>query len=193
MNTTEIQNLTGTSAFRQIFHNFFYVFLAGIGSLGFFVFAVWLPNLGLVFHTVVRSDIALGTKLTLLLNLLGSIQTNFTIFSAIITIMTAILLGINIAMVAYFLRKKREIALSKKEVLASAGGLGSGIVGIGCAACGSLVLGSVLPVIGAGAIIAFLPLKGKEFEILGAGLLLTSIIMMARRIRGPVVCTPNYG
>ncbi len=169
---------------------FFYVFLAGIGSIGFFVFAVWLPNLGLVFHTVVRGDVTLGTKLTLLLNLLGSIGTNFTVFSAISTIAVATLFGVNVAMIAYFIRKKGAV-LSGVSLFASAGGIGSGIVGIGCAACGSFILSAILPVVGAAGVIALLPLKGKEFGILSIGLLLISISVMARKIIEPVVCKPQ--
>lgn len=177
------------TALREVFHSFLYIILAGLVSSGFFVFAVWLPNFRLVFHTIARSDVALIGKLILLLNLMGSIGTNFTVFSAISTVIIAILFGINIAMIAYFIRK-RKVVLGGGNFLASFGGIGSGIVGIGCAACGSLVLSTFLPVIGAVGVIALLPLKGKEFSILSIGLLLASILAIARKITEPVVCKP---
>lgn len=179
------------AAMREIFHNFSYIILAGLVSFGFFVFAVWLPNFRLVLHTIVRNDAALSEKLNLLLNLTGSISTNFTVFSAISTIVIAILFGINIAMIVYLIRK-RKMVLGGGSFFASFGGIGSGIVGIGCAACGSLVLSTFLPVIGAAGAIALLPLKGKEFSILSIGLLLASIFAMARKIIEPVICKPSF-
>jgi hypothetical protein len=167
------------------------VLFASAVSFGFFVFAVWLPNLRLVAHTIARSNVAIGDKLSLLLNLLGSIGTNFTVFSAISTIAIAILFGVNVAMIAYFI-KKRSAVLGGGSLFASAGGIGSGIVGIGCAACGSFILSAILPVVGAAGVIALLPLKGKEFGILSMGLLLVSISVMARKIIEPVVCKPSF-
>lgn len=183
------QNLSIMIALQEVFRNFSYILLAGLISVGFFVFAVWLPNFRLVFHTIVRSDTVLSEKLNLLLNLMGSISTNFTVFSAISTIIIAILFGINIAIIAYFIRK-RKVVLGSGSFFASFGGISSGIVGIGCAACGSLVLSTFLPVIGAVGVIALLPLKGKEFSILSIGLLLVSIFAIARKIIEPVVCKP---
>lgn len=191
MSTALIQQSKIMSALGEIFHNFSYVLLASLVSLGFFVFAVWLPNFRLVFHTIVRSDAVLSEKLNLLLNLMGSITTNFTIFSAITTIIVAILFGVNIATIAYFIRKRKAI-LSEGSFFASIGGIGSGIIGIGCAACGSFVLSAILPVVGAAGVIALLPLKGKEFGILSMGLLLISISVMARKIVEPIVCKPSF-
>lgn len=191
MNTAGIQNFTIIAALREVFHNFSYIFLAGIVSLAFFVLAVWLPNLRIVAHTLASGSIAFGAKLTLLLNLLGSIGTNFTLFSAISAIIIAILFGVNIAVITYFIRKRKAV-LSGRELFAGAGGIGSGIIGIGCAACGSFILSTILPVIGTVGVIAFLPLKGKEFGILSMGLLLISISVMARKIIEPVVCKPLF-
>lgn len=191
MSATRTQNFTIIVALSEVFHNFSYIFLAGIVSFGFFVFAVWLPNLKLVTHIIASGSIAFGAKLTLLLNLLGSIETNFTLFSAIAMIVIAIFFGVNMALIIYFIKKKGA-ALGGGGFLASAGGIGSGIIGIGCAACGSFVLSAILPVVGAVGVIALLPLKGKEFSILSIGLLFISIFMMSRKIIEPVVCKPSF-
>lgn len=191
MNTARIQNFTVIAALREVFHHFSYVLLAGIVSFGFFVFAVWLPNLRLIAHTLFQSNIAIGDKISLLLNLMGSIWTNFTVFSAITTIVIAVLFGVNIATIVYFIRKRGAI-LSGGSFFASIGGVGSGIIGIGCATCGSFVLSAILPVVGAVGVIALFPLKGKEFGILSMSLLLISISAMARKIIEPVVCKPSF-
>ena len=73
---------------------------------------------------------------------------------------------------------------------AGAGSLGilSGIFGLGCAACNSLVLMSFLGVVGAAGIIPFLPLKGGEFGILAVFLLGMATYFAAKQISKPPVC-----
>lgn len=176
------------SALREVFGRLSYIFLAIGVSCVFFAFAVWLPNLRLIAHTLLQVGVAINTKLALLLNLLQGIGTNFTIFSAITTVIIAILFGINIAMIAYFVKKRRAADMQSSGVFAGIGGIGSGIVGIGCAACGSLVLSAILPVVVAAGVIALLPFKGREFSIISIGLIFTSIVLMGRKITKPPVC-----
>ena len=56
----------------------------GIAAV-FFMLAVYLPNLRLIAQVVFSNRIAVGTKIGFLVSLLGSIQTNFSLFSAAIT------------------------------------------------------------------------------------------------------------
>ena len=66
-------------------------------------------------------------------------------------------------------------------------GITSGVVGMGCAACGSFLLTSMLSFVGASGILAFLPLGGGEFGILGVILLGISLYMTAKKIQNPAV------
>ena len=132
-------------------------------------------------------DIPLSQKLGIPLSLLGSIITNFTILSALSTIAIAMLFGINVALVVYFLRRKigevKQMGITNGFL-----GITSGIVGIGCAACGSLLLTSVLSLFGASSILAFLPLAGGEFSILAVILLVISTHTIAKQIQQPGTC-----
>ena len=62
------------------------------------------------------------------------------------------------------------------------------MLGVGCAACGSILLTTVLAWVGAGALIRLLPLQGEEFGIIGVILLAISIFLTAKQIDNPVVC-----
>lgn len=77
---------------------------------------------------------------------------------------------------------------------ASLGGFASSLVGIGCAACGTFVLGPLIAIAGTGSIIAALPLGGGEFIALGICLLAVSLWLQARAAGLPVACaTPIPG
>ncbi|MFA6270360.1 MAG: hypothetical protein WC657_04085 [Candidatus Paceibacterota bacterium] len=134
-----------------------------------------------------HSDILFSQKFDLPISLLGSIVTNFTLLSASYTIAIAILFGINLSMLVYFLR--RRVAEVKQGGIATGiFGITSGVVGIGCAACGSFLLTSILSLVGASWILSFLPLRGAEFGILGVILLSTSLYTTAKKIQNPVIC-----
>ncbi|HBE90314.1 MAG TPA: hypothetical protein DDW41_03845 [Candidatus Andersenbacteria bacterium] len=131
--------------------------------------------------------ISLTQKLDLPISLLGSIVTNFTLLSASYTIAIAILFGINVAMFVYFLRRRVD-EVKQAGVATGLFGITSGVIGMGCAACGSFLLTSLLSFVGASGILAFLPLNGGEFGILGVALLGTSLYMTAKKIQNPAVC-----
>jgi len=107
------------------------------------------------------------------------------------TVAVAALFGANVALIAYYFRVRRRFARQAGQVGAatSLGGLASGFFGIGCAACGTFVLSPVLSFIGAAGLIALLPFGGEEFGALGAAMLGFSLVLTARKIGEPVVCT----
>jgi len=175
------------SSFKKVFRNARYVFVALGIAVAVFVFAVWLPNFALIIQIVTSSSIALLDKLMVLVSLIGSIQTNFTILTATYTILIAILFGINVALLTYYMRR-RKMAEAKGGAAAGVGGLVSGMFGIGCAACGTIVLGPILTLVGAGGLVALLPFGGQEFGLLGVGILGFSVYIAAKKVSEPVVC-----
>ncbi|MBI3938922.1 MAG: hypothetical protein HY323_18270 [Betaproteobacteria bacterium] len=177
------------AAFKQVFARFSYIVLAGVLALAAFLLAVWFPNLGLIAEVFSRSDAPLTAKLNVALSLLGGIGTNFSPLSAGYTVAITVLFGINAAMIVYLLRQKRAAAAGQNIAIGS-GGVMSGALGIGCAACGSLISGAVLPVLGAGGALAALPLDGGEFGILSVALLVVSLSLISKTIAEPIACSP---
>lgn len=174
-------------ALKKVFRNPAYTLIAFVASVAVFSFAVWLPNFSLIATMMDHSGVSFSEKIHFPLSLLGSIATNFTVLSASYTIAIAILFGINLALMIYFVR--RRITETKRGGIATGFvGLTSGIIGMGCAACGSLLLTSLLSLFGASWILSYLPLAGGEFGILGVILLSASLRMTAKHIQNPAVC-----
>ena len=174
-------------ALQKVFRKPAYVILALVVSALVFVFAVWLPNIRLVASIVSSPDVPFANKLELPLSLLGSITTNFSVLSASYIVAIAILFGISVAMIVYFLRR-RIAEVRQGGFVTGFLGIASGTIGIGCAACGSFLLTSGLTLVGASGILTFLPLAGGEFGILGVILLAVSIYTTAKQIQNPAVC-----
>lgn len=173
-------------ALQKVFRKPAYVVLALVVSASVFVLAVWLPNIRLVAGVVSSPNVPLLSKIQLPISLLGSIGTNFTPLSATYTIVIAILFGMYIAMITYFL-KRRIKEVGQSGVATGFLGIASGVLGVGCAACGSFLLTS-LTLVGAGGVLTFLPLGGSEFGIIGAILLAVAVYMTSKKIVDPQVC-----
>ena len=74
---------------RQVFAEGRYVLLAAATGLAVFILATWLPNLGLVWQIAASASIPFADKVNVLTALIGSIGTNFTVFSAMSTVFSA--------------------------------------------------------------------------------------------------------
>ncbi len=174
------------NALSRVFQRPTYLGLATLISLCVFAFSVWLPNFKLI-AKVLSSDAGLLQRLKFPLSLLGSITTNFSFLSASYTILIAILFGMNVAMLIFFLRR-RLVNIKQTGVALGFLGMISGIFGVGCAACGSFLMVTLLTWSGAGALMAVLPLNGEEFGIVSIILLFISLFYTAKQIEDPVVC-----
>lgn len=177
-------------AFGEVFANTSYIAFASALAIAAFFFAVWLPNFGLIGEVFGTSSAPLGAKLKIAVSLLGGIGTNFSFLSAGYTIAIAILFGVDISMVVYFLKRTRA-RLARQDLAAVFGGAASGALGIGCAACGSFILSATLASLGAAGALAILPLRGGEFGILSVVLLLVSLALISKKIAAPLICKPS--
>ena len=176
------------SALKQVFGKKRYLALGIITALIVFTLAVWLPNFRIIIQVVTSSTANFTDKWNILAGLFGSIKTNFTLISASYTIAIAVLFGINVAMIVYYMRRNKDMSNKAGVTGAGFGGIVSGFFGIGCAACGTLVLGPLLALIGAGGLMALLPFGGQEFGFLSVGLLGFSVFLIAKKIDTTAVC-----
>lgn len=173
------------NAFRTVFKNRNY-FALSIGVSGIvFALATWLPNFRLLWSVWSDASVALADKIILPIRLLESITTNFTALSASYTILIALLAGINVSFAMYLVHSR---VLSGGSLVTGLSGLFTGALGVGCAACGSLVIASLLGTATGISLLALLPLKGGEFGILGVALLGYSTYLLAKQITKPLVC-----
>jgi len=63
-----------------------------------------------------------------------------------------------------------------------------GLVGVGCASCGSVILSSVFGFTVAAGILTFLPFKGLEFSFVSLIFLGMSIVWLGRKISRGIAC-----
>lgn len=152
-----------------------------------FTMAVWWQSLDLI--QVVARHASFIETLSFMLTQYSRIISNFTLIAATYTSVIALLFGLQITLLVYYISRAQHAAGGiGKSSAASIGGMVSGVLGIGCAACGTFVLTSVLVLVGAGGLIAWLPLAGQEFGILGVGLLLYANYLLLKKLAHPFVC-----
>lgn len=174
-------------ALREVFVRPAYLGLAALIGVVAFVAQLWLPNYRLIAAVFATPQVAFPVKAQLLASLLGGLTTNFDAVAAFSAVAVPLLFGMAIAMIAYFLRRRRA-QLPRGEIAAGLGGAASGAIAAGCAACGSFLLVTILSFLGATGALALLPLRGGELGLLSIALLFLSIVLIARRIAAPVVC-----
>lgn len=172
---------------KQVFSNMRYWAIAGAGVFGFLAISAVLPNLQIMRWAIGSPVMAAGEKLYFLANVLaGGYRIDLLSFAAFFTFTIAVLFGVNIAMAAYYFKNKGII--SRRDGMTGFFGAFAGFLGVGCSACGSVVLSSLLSIVGIGSALSYLPLGGREFAILSIFLLLLSICQISRKISVPQTC-----
>lgn len=174
---------------KQVFGKAEYLLLFIVTTTVILVGAIVVRNWSLLTQVIESSTLTLVQKLFFLATLVSSLDEMFGIFGSVLLILISLLFSVNLAFLVYYIRKVKKVLKGSKRIQAvGIGGLVSGLLGIGCAACGSIVLTAILASVGAPGLILLLPLHGGEFGILGIVLLLFSILMLSRKIKEPLVC-----
>lgn len=158
-----------------------YATLAGVAAAVALSMFVLSQNLQFVSAVVVFGSVDPVTRFRALLGLYPLFGSAYSVLTAAVLLLTAALVGVNIAMVGYHLR---EHDLGAREGAGSAVGVVLGVLGAGCAACGSALLAGVLTLVGLGGILTVLPLHGLEFAVLALGAVILSIYWIAEGMRG---------
>ena len=173
--------------FSDIFRETKYFTLWFIVSTIIFAVAVWWQNLSLIFDIITSSNIPFISKIFIPLSLLGSITTNFTPWSEIYVITISVLFGANIAIVTYYLRRRIK-EIKNSGITLGFLGIITSLFSLGCAACGPLLITTILSMFGASGILVMLPMKGGEFGIIGVALIVVSIYLTINQIENPIIC-----
>jgi hypothetical protein len=150
-----------------------------MSALGLTVF-VFSQNLAFV-EFVLTGPLSLADRLDSLLRLYPFLGNFFELPTELVLVGVSLLVGANIAMVAYHFR---EHGFGVAESGGSAVGVFLGVLGAGCAACGSAILVGVLSLFGATGLLTVLPLEGQEFSLIAALFLVLSMYWLADGMRG---------
>ncbi len=152
---------------------------AGVAFLVVFV-AVWLPNWRFLWHLTSSVDFTPNQKVGLLATTLDSFRTNFSPLAVVVVTAIAIETGVYISLLVFWWQRRAEVF--------SLPGVGfwgtiSGLLGIGCASCGSIILTGLLGLATTTAFLGWLPFRGQEFGFLAIGLLGFATISLYKKIR----------
>lgn len=176
------------SVLKRVFSQLRYTVLASSIAMIVLSASLLLPNLGVITQVFGTSGLNVLSKLSFFLTLYGTLFTNYSLLSAVNLILISVLFGINIALLVYYIRRQQVASANVTAHMTSLGGLVSGLLGIGCAACGSVVLTALLGTFGASGFLVLLPFHGAEFGLLGVVFLGLSIRYLIKRINDPMVC-----
>lgn len=169
-------------ALAVVFRKPLYSALALAVALALLLSATWIPNLTLLKYAYTSESLSVW-------NLLGASPAYFLAntvgLRAGLVVLVALLSGIDAALVVFYFRRRIQ-----KNLAGGAGILGAivGMAGVGCAACGSILLSSFFGFGATAAIVGALPFGGAEFAVVGVAVLVIAIYTVARKIANPDAC-----
>ena len=170
---------------KEVFSRASYWLLALAVTGGMLTATIILMNYSLLKFISASELFDTAAKLRILAASSGSFRTRISTAEQIVTLITALLTGVNVSVLAYYL--KRRVPLQRAMGVSALGILGS-FLGIGCASCGSLLLVSILGLTAAGGLLRALPLRGMEFGVMSAFILIASLFFVVHKLESPLVC-----
>jgi hypothetical protein len=175
-------------ALKIVFKNPVNIAVVFAVALFLFLFVIWFPNISLMKSMLGSDNFSFAGKIGFLWSSLGYFESNFTLYSRFIVVVVASLSGINIAMLVFYLRKRRKL-----DKAAGVGLLGTivGVIGFGCVACNSVILSSIIGISATAGFVGILPFGGTEIGLIGILLLIVSIVLVAKKISNPAICKIN--
>lgn len=157
--------------------SFFYFLLVFLSLLYFFAF---IQNISNAFFTF--KAIGLGALINYLsFSVIGALF-HVSVASSIMFVFTIMFLSIYLVM---FISKFKNAP----DLSGSGLGIISGIItffGLGCVSCGGLILASLFATIGITGIVAFLPFRGFEIQLLALIVSVISLLIFVRKSRARV-------
>lgn len=170
---------------RRVFSRPFYVLTASGIALLVFAASVWFP-LSPTFVEIAGSIVPLEHKSDLIRELLLTSVYELSPLSLSYLLAVSVLVGLNATLMLFYI-KMRRVAPSSATLAGGITGMVAAALGLGCAACGSVVLLSLFGTVAVGAF-ASLPFGGAEIGALGITLLMVSFYTTIRAINKPPVC-----
>jgi hypothetical protein len=151
---------------------------ASVGAAFVLLLTALLPSLKLIGFTFGASEFPLALKLRTAAEVLWNGRIVFAHPGGWLAFPLAALFGANAALVYAYMRE--QVAL-RHPAGASAVGIVIGLLGVGCAACGSVVLTSLLGV----GFVAALPFGGRELAWLGLAIMIFALFDIVEKIADP--------
>ncbi len=179
---------------RELIDGFILVFssvrrtgAAFLMAVFFYAVTVIIQNFSFLREIINLPGVGINEKIISFAAIFTSIGTNFTPLSFVLTVVAAVLFGMDMVFAYHYFRMRGEV-LKVSGLYRGATGFFLGIFGAGCAACGSVVLSAAGAFLGGVSFISFLPFGGLEFSLLSVAILFVSVIITARNVGRPLIC-----
>lgn len=122
-----------------------------------------------------------GDRLTIVLELYPFVGTVFPALEGGVLVAVSALVGVDVALVAYhFARHGVDVQSSGSGLV----GAVLGVLGAGCAACGTVLLAGLFSLVGGSGLLLLFPLEGLEIALLAVVPLSLSVFWIADGMRG---------
>ena len=167
-------------ALLALFKEVRYTFLALVVAILVFFSVSLFSQTGILFGIIPDVSIALSGKIRIILAVLYGALTEITI-SSLLTAIISILFGISVAGLVYYFRLYKATAVSAMSAL-STGGAISWLVALGCASCGSLVVGFLSSFFSASSVLIFISYQSTLFGLLSVTMLLVSMYLLNKKL-----------
>lgn len=161
------------------------VVAATIAIVLLWTIASWLSNLDLLSHTLGNPKFDGSAFLAFFVYGLAIPVLNSPPLTLVFLIVAVALTGWQAGLLAYAVGKRFHLLRSTGS---SALGAAVALLGVGCSACGSVILTSLLGVGATAGLVAVLPLGGAEFPLLASLILAATITHTSRRLLAPEIC-----
>lgn len=163
-----------------IFKNVRYLSLAlATATLAFFLIAVF-SQARLLAGIVPDGTIALSEKAYIIFSIPYGLFLDMTP-NSLLTVVIAVLFGVSTAGIVYYFRLYKATAVSAVSAF-SAGGVASGIIALGCASCGSLIVGFLASFFSASSLLIFIPYQSIVFGALATVMLCLSLYILNKKL-----------
>jgi hypothetical protein len=176
------------SVLRRVFSQIQYLALSASTFFVIVSVALLAPNASVIKTYLTASTLSVLEKISFIGALYQSFITNHSWYSRIALILIALLCSTYISLLLYYVKTRRVQSRDARLHIGSIGGVIAGVLGIGCAACGSIILTSILTLFGGSGLLLLLPLHGAEISILSIGLLLWVNYFLIQKIHTPRTC-----
>jgi hypothetical protein len=152
---------------------------------------LWSLNLGLLRYVVFESSLAISERISFFLSVYQNIFTDYSYMQAGSVIILSLLFGLNVMTLLTIIKLRRQASVSKSTTL---GGIIAGLLGSGCAACGTSLLTPIITNIGLASsavfaerlsvVLNFLAILLLLFSLYRSGQVLATDIVLARQSKG---------
>ncbi len=172
-------------SFSRIFKKKKNVFLSFLISSVFLLFIILVQNLVNLNNIFSSPLLNFSDKLNSFFVSFLSFFTNYNLLGQISIIVMALLMGINIVLVKEYWKRQYNL---KRHTATSSIGLLIGLLGVGCASCGGVLLTLIF---GTGAttfLATKFPLGGLEISFISILIILASNYFVLKKLSEPNVC-----